>query len=446
MAESPALLSTSFEQLYREHIQYLQDSYGRALGEHEFDALIIHSGQAGLQSLFDDQYWPFKPTPAFAHWLPLRKQDVALIVTPGQKPRLLSSVAEDFWEGEPEPESHLFWRSFESIKLSDPAQVGDHVPSGRVAFMGNSPTLADRYGVSAEAINPASLADALDSVRARKTDYERECIAEANRRAARGHIALADAFAHSDRSELQLHLLYLATTSQDDAETPYKNIVAMDEHAAVLHHVNYRRTPPVGRSQSLLIDAGATCLGYASDITRTATKGPDSAPFAALIAAMEKLQADVVARIEPGMAYEALHDLAHARLAEVLRDLGLSSASADELIDSGATRTFFPHGLGHSLGIQVHDVGMKRTKPRTDNPFLRNTSAITVDQVFTIEPGCYFIPALMDKLRSEPVAERIDWNLIEHLSHFGGVRIEDNIAVVEGGTVNITRDNWPASP
>lgn len=424
----------------------MQTAYEQVLSDSDFDALVIHSGRAELKSRFDDQYWPFQPTPAFAHWLPMQQPDVALLLQPGATPRLLVPAVEDFWEGQSEPESNHFWDSFEKISLGNTNSLRGHVPDRRVAFIGNSPMAGRECGLSTEAINPTALTDALDATRICKTAYERECIAEANRRAALGHRALADAFARSEQSELQLHLLYLATTSQDDAETPYKNIVAMDEHAAVLHHVNYRRTAPVGSSHSLLVDAGATCLGYASDITRTATKGGESAAFAALIAAIERLQAEVIARIEPGLPYERLHDIAHELLAKALCDLEIARASVDELLASGATRAFFPHGLGHSLGIQVHDVGMKRTAPREDNPFLRNTSTIAVGQVFTIEPGCYFIPALMDKLRAEPVAAHIDWDLVQRLSHFGGVRIEDNIAVVEGGTVNMTRDNWPASP
>lgn len=446
MAVFEAPVRLSFEQLYQQHIKYVQTAYERAIAAARFDAMVIHSGRAVLKSRFDDQHWPFRPTPTFAHWLPLCKPDVALLVQPGRKPVLLSPVGQDYWEGEREPESYLFRDVFECIELSDMNSVRAHLPGGRVAFVGNSPNAAEGYGLGAEAINPTTLVAALAHVRARKTAYERECIAEANRRAARGHRALQEAFAAGGQSELQLHLLYLATTLQDGAETPYKNIVALDEHAAVLHHVHYGRVAPVGTSQSLLVDAGATCLGYASDITRTAARGSEAAPFQTLIEAVDKLQAKVIARITPGTSFESLHDAAHELLAGALRDLGIASASAEELVASGATRAFFPHGLGHSLGIQVHDVGMKPAAPRADNPFLRNTSTIADGQVFTIEPGCYFIPALMDKLRTEPVAARIDWSLVDRLSRFGGVRIEDNIAIVDGGTVNITRDNWSASP
>jgi Xaa-Pro dipeptidase len=109
------------------------------------------------------------------------------------------------------------------------------------------------------------------------------------------------------------------------------------------------------------------------------------------------------------------------------------------------TRALYPHGLGHSLGVVVHDVGMKPRPPRADNPFLRNTSVIEVGQVFTIEPGCYFIPALLAPLRTDDRAALVDWTLVDELAPFGGIRIEDNVAVTASGPVNLTRRAFAAT-
>lgn len=440
----------TLEALYLEHVAHLQESYAQALAHTGFDALVIHSGQARLANDFDDRYWPLQPTPAFTHWSPWREPDVYLLIVPGGAPAFIYRTTQDYWESAAEPESHHFWNSFEHRELTGDGQIGAAVrgflPGGRVAFIGESRQAAAGISISDDAINPSELIRQLDRIRARKTEYERTCMAEANRRASAGHRAVAQAFAHGEHSELKLHLLYLERTLQDDSETPYKNIVALDEHAAVLHHVNYSRSLPVGASHSLLLDAGATCLGYASDITRTMAKGPGSRVFAELIARMEGLQAEIIRRVRPGLEYESLHDQAHELLAPILRDLGIARASEEELVASGATRAFFPHGLGHSLGIQVHDVGCRPTEPRPENRFLRNTSLIFVGHVFTIEPGCYFIPQLLDELREKPVAAQIDWALVGDLARFGGVRIEDNIAVTDAGTINLTRDNWAGKP
>ena len=450
--QSPRFAAETIGELYTQHIATLQDGYSDALATTGFDAVVIHSGLPARQSVFDDQDWPHKPTPAFAHWLPLGKADCAVLVQPGKRPALLTVATEDFWESEAEPEGDHFWSAFDEVEQADPTAF--RLPAGRVAFIGEAAERAGQWGVAEDGVNPPALLAALDQVRACKTDYERACIGEANRRAGLGHAAVLEAFVDGDHAELDLHLLYLRVTRQDDSQTPYKNIVAIDENAAVLHHVRYGARSPVqgARSQgtrSLLIDAGATCMGYASDITRTALKGQSSEAsgrFAALIRGVEELQAEICRRIEPGMEYEALHDQSHELLAEVLRDIGVATASAEELVASGATRCFFPHGLGHSLGLQVHDVGCRLREPRSDNPFLRNTTVIAPGQVFTIEPGCYFIDSLMNKLRELPVASEIDWTMVDALSHFGGVRIEDNIAVLDGRTSNLTRDNWPDTP
>jgi len=142
------------------------------------------------------------------------------------------------------------------------------------------------------------------------------------------------------------------------------------------------------------------------------------------------------------MPYEDLHDDSHRLLADVLRESGLAKGSAAELVDRGITRAFLPHGLGHSLGVVTHDVGMKLRPPRPENKFLRNTSTIEVGQVFTIEPGLYFIEGLLKELRGSDRERLVDWKLVGELAPFGGIRIEDNVAVTAGGNRNLTREAY----
>ena len=273
-----------------------------------------------------------------------------------------------------------------------------------------------------------------------KTPYEVECLAEANRRAARGHEELRRLFQDADKSELELHLAFLGATRQDDAETPYKNIVALGKHAATLHHVSYaKRAEP---AQSLLVDAGACFAGYCSDITRTWVKGAGAAAsaFAQLVAGVEAMQQRLCGQVRVGMPYEQLHDESHRQVADILREAGISRLPADELVSRGITRAFYPHGLGHSLGLQCHDVGCALRPPREDNPFLRNTTEIAPRQVFTIEPGLYFIEALLAPLRKSP---DVDWKLVDALAAFGGIRIEDDVVVQDRGIRNLTREVLP---
>jgi Xaa-Pro dipeptidase len=428
------------EALYPAHVAHLERAYGDAITAAGYDALVIASGRATEKNRFDDQHWPLSPTPAFLHWLPLVEADAYLVIVPGARPVLVRTVVDDFWEAPPQPEADFFWPAFAVIEAR-PDEVARHLPAGKVAFVSR-----DNVALTGE-LNPPALVAALDRTRTRKTAYELDCLAAATARAVRGHRRAAELFAAGDPSELQLHLAYLAAIDQDDTDAPYKGIVALGEHAAILHWVSYQRRPSGRPETSFLLDAGARVLGYGSDITRTHVRGKGAAArkFAELVARIDRVQEDVCARIEVGMEYEALHDHAHVLLAGALRDVGLSTASADELVARGVTRALFPHGLGHSLGVVVHDVGMKPRAPRADNPFLRNTSAIEVGQVFTVEPGCYFIPALLDPLRADDRRVMLDWPLVDELAPFGGIRIEDDVVIGATGVVNLTRQAFAAA-
>jgi Xaa-Pro dipeptidase len=418
--------------LHRAHVGQVSQRVADALEKCGFTALTVHSGTPVKRTDADDQYWPLRPTPHFQHWLPLAEPGCLLIVVPGRKPVLVRPQQQSFWEAPAPPETDHFWDSFEVV------DAAPDLPAGRVAFVGDDATAAAALKI--RNVNPPELVRALDALRVHKTAYEVECLAEANRRAARGHEELRRLFNDADLSELELHLAFLGATRQDDAETPYKNIVALGRHAATLHHVSYaKRAQP---AQSLLVDAGASFAGYGSDITRTWVKGGGAAAsaFAQLVAGMEAMQQRLCAEVRVGMPYEQLHDESHRQVAGILRDVGISRLPADELVTRGITRAFYPHGLGHSLGLQCHDVGCALRPPREDNPYLRNTTEIEPGQVFTIEPGLYFIEALLAPLRKSP---DIDWKLVDALSAFGGIRIEDDVVVQPQGIRNLTREVLP---
>jgi Xaa-Pro dipeptidase len=425
---------------YPAHLHHLQAGTEAALAANGFDAAILCSGAAASKNKFDDQSWPLSPTPAFAHWCPLFEADAYVIVRPGKRPALVRTVVDDYWETQAPPESDHFWSEFEVVEVK-PGLAGDALPGGKVAVItrdaGTSPP---------GTVNPPALIAALDVLRTRKTPYEIECQAEASRRAARGHKRAAEDFQHGTPSELDLQLAYLWASEQDDSWAPYKNIVALGAHAAILHYVAYTRERVVGDT-SFLIDAGARCLGYGSDITRTYVRGTGAGArrFSELLAHVEALQQEIIRRIVPGMPYEDLHDETHRLLAAALRELEIGRGSVEELVDRGITRALFPHGLGHSLGVVTHDVGMKLRPPRPDNKFLRNTSTIEAGQVFTIEPGIYVIDGLVGPLRADARGALVDWAAIDELRPFGGIRIEDNVVVETHGTRNLTREAFAAA-
>jgi Xaa-Pro dipeptidase len=438
--------SRALDELYTHHIADLQHRFAGVLGRQGWDGVAIHSGSLVKRSTYDDQTWPLRPCPHFAHWLALAEPDALLVVRPGRRPVLLRPRATSFWEKTAPPESDAFSSAMDVV-FADPPRTTAHVGAGRVAFVGEHSGSAARWGIPQEYACPPRLISALDELRTIKTPYEIACLVEANRRARAGHEALRAAFAAGDDSELDLHLLFLRATAQDDWETPYKNIVAIGTNAATLHHVAYGRTAPGRQAGSLLVDAGATCAGYGSDITRTWARGPGAAvgAFAHLVTEVEGMQRQLCAAVRVGTPYEQLHDESHRLVGAVLREVGLVAASVEEIVASGVSRAFYPHGLGHSLGLQTHDVGCSVRLARPDNPFLRNTSDVTVGQVFTIEPGIYFIDPLLSALRARPAGKLVDWGLVDALAPLGGVRIEDDIHVVGGDAVvrNLTREHLP---
>jgi Xaa-Pro dipeptidase len=423
----------TLDRLYLDHIADLERRTARVLAEQGWDAVVIESGAAPKRSRFDDQYWPLRPCPHFAHWVPLAEADCAVVLRAGARAKLVRVAQASFWERAAPPESRAFEEALDVVVAKTTEEAKQHFGGGRVAFVGEGRE------------SPADLVKALDALRTTKTPYEVACLAEANRRAKAGHEALREAFRGGDASELDLHLLYLKATAQDDGETPYKNIVALGENAATLHHVAYGRTARAREAESLLVDAGATCRGYGADVTRTWTKGTGAtaSAFGELVAGVDAMQKRLCAAIAVGMPYEQLHDESHRQVGVLLREIGLVRASADEAVASGVTRAFYPHGLGHSLGIQTHDVGCGLRAPRADNPFLRNTTDVAVGQVFTIEPGVYFIDALLAELRAKPEGQIVDWTVVEALAPLGGVRIEDDVFVEEQAVRNLTREQLP---
>jgi len=425
----------SYAATYPQHLSVLQHGYEAALAAHGYDAAILCSGAAAMKNRFDDQAWPLSPTPAFAHWCPLVEADAYVIVRPGQRPTLIRTVADDFWEAPAPAESDHFWAAFDLVEVA-PGHAGDALPGGKVAVI-----TRDQGTAPPGEVNPHGFLTAIDLLRTRKSAYEIECLVEATARAVRGHRRTAERFASGTPSELELHLAYLEASEQDDATTPYKNIVALGAHTAILHYVAYTRDQVSGET-SLLVDAGAKVLGYGSDITRTYVRGSGAAAkrFGELLARLDVVQQEICRRIRPGLPYEELHDDAHRLLAVALRELGIGRGTADELVDRGVTRALFPHGLGHSLGITVHDCGMKPRPPRPENKFLRNTSVIEPGQVFTIEPGLYVIDALLAPLQADDRRALLDWAAIADLRAFGGIRIEDNVVVEANGIRNLTRE------
>ena len=434
-------MPTTEDLLYARHIEQRREQVETLLSERGFDALLIHSGRP-QNRLFDDQHPPFRANAPFVAMLPLPfAVDALLEFRVGRKPRLWYCQPEDFWHLPPADPASWWAEHFEIERIASPDVWYGQFRNERALAAIGDPGVLGGLGERV-ALNPAAVMHGLAEARTRKTAWERDCLGRANRRAAAAHLAAATAFRHG-ASELDIQLAYLKAVAQDQDEQPYHGIVALNEHAAVLHYQHRGVTPPP-ESRSFLLDAGADEHGYASDITRTWTL-PAQADFAALVNEMDALQQRLCDAMRPGTSFVDLHRQAHLGVAEILQQSGLVDMSPEAQLEAGVSAYFLPHGLGHFLGVQVHDVNGQvdadgsALPPPDAYPFLRLTRTLEPGHVVTVEPGLYFIPMLLDQLRESAYGRRIDWAQVESLKPCGGIRIEDNVLVSEGDPVNLTR-------
>ncbi len=430
--------------LYRDHLATIKARCDAALAKGGFEHLIV---AAGVQkyAFLDDRTYPFRPNPHFLHWLPLTEHPHCWLAhTPGKRPVLAYYQPGDYWHLPPAVPSGWWVDELDVRVIRTPEEAAQHLPKGRAAILGEPDAALPGF----EPNNPQAVIDHLHYHRAYKTPYELALMRLSQRRAVPGHLAARDAF-RDGGSELEIHRAYLAATGHSDIDLPYGNIVGLNEHGATLHY-QYQQSEQPNDHRSLLIDAGANYHGYATDITRTWTNGDDR--FDDLVSAVEKEQLALADKVRPGQDYKALHLEAHLRLAGVLQALDIVRMDPADQLAKGVSAAFFPHGLGHLLGLQVHDVagfaksedGGVIAKPE-GHPFLRLTRTLEPGMVVTIEPGLYFVDSLLDQLKAGEHAKAVNWDKVDHLRRFGGVRIEDDVVCTEGEPENLSRDAFAAA-
>ena len=435
-----ATVDKRLTELYPAHFAAIAERFCAALADTGYDAIVIGAG-VEIMRFLDDQPHPFIANPHLVQWLPLNAHpESALIYRPETRPRLIVYQPDDYWYQPPTLPGEPWARHFDIVpagKLDAVHAELNELPE-RTAFIGDPAQW--RHETTDKRNNPDELLKYLHYFRPFKTDYEIECIRQATRLAVPAHRAARAAF-ESGASEYDIWLAFLGACRQTETELPYPAIIAKNRNGAVLHYQHYQRD--TGATNSLLIDAACSAFGYASDITRTYS--PD-AEFAAMITDLDRAQQDIAAAVEPGKPFVEMHDRAHRSIAHLLSDWQLVDGDPDSFIERGITAAFLPHGLGHFLGLQVHEVGGSYADTAGNElarpekyPKLRLVRTLEPGQVLTIEPGIYFIDSLLNKLRSEPAGKDVNWDKLERLHKFGGIRIEDNVVVTKAGGLNMTR-------
>lgn len=433
--------------LYPAHLAVLARRADEALARGGFDHLVVPSGTLHYQ-LFDDRDYPFAVNPQFKAWLPLTGvPDSWIVYTPGKRPQLVFCQPRDYWHAVPDAPSGWWVEHFDIHIVRTPEEALPLLPAQaqRCAILGEAASALGGFVPN----NPAPVIDYLEYHRAFKTPYELALMRQAQVLAVRGHRAAEAAF-REGRSEFDIHMAYCTTVGQDANGLPYGNIVAFDRHAAVLHYTEMQTVRPAS-PHSFLIDAGASRAGYAADITRTYA-ADTAGEFQAMIDAVDAAQIHLGQAVRAGYDYRQLHIDAHLALAAVLHEFGVITVTPEQALASGVSGAFFPHGIGHLLGLQVHDVGGFAASDRggrierpAGHPYLRLTRVLEPGMVVTIEPGIYFVDMLLDEVRKAGHAHMVDWDRVARFRPYGGIRIEDNVVCTEDEPENLTRPVFAAA-
>jgi Xaa-Pro dipeptidase len=429
-------------QLFSQHLGVVESRSAAALASSGYESLLLHSGTPPLLFL-DDHHLPFRAQAPFKVWAPLSDApDSFVFFEPGKKPRLLINQPVDYWHKSPALPDAFWTHAFEIVSCATREAARSALPDdlSRTAFIGAPFPELLSWGPAA--INPEHLITRLDYARAAKTPYEIACLREANVLGGRGHQAAERAF-RAGGSEFEIALEFMRGCGLREQELPYNPIVALNENGAVLHYQFQERRAPA-KIHSLLIDAGAEFCGYASDITRTWSH--HDAEWADIVRRFDGLQQKLCAQVRVGLDWKEFHQASYRAISEFLREIGVINVSADEAIEAALTSVFYPHGIGHLLGLQVHDVGGTQATPDGkqierpyNHPFLRLTRKLEDGFVVTVEPGFYFINQLLDEAKGKPLGKMIEWQRVDQLKAFGGIRIEDDVVATGGTNRNLTR-------
>ncbi|SPQ22486.1 c05755b2-8d79-42ee-8d3b-c0b63000eeb7 [Thermothielavioides terrestris] len=336
-------------------------------------------------------------------------------------------------------------------------------------------------------IDTTRLAPAIGRARVIKSDYEVAMIRRANAVSSYAHRAVLRHLKRAHNERVLEAVFVGLCTSEGARRQAYPVIAASGINASTLHYSN--NNEPLAGRQLVVLDAGAEWKCYASDITRTfPVSGAFSAEAAAIYRIVERMQAECIRRVRPGVAFASLHVLACVIAAAGLLRLGiLRGGTLEEIMRAGTVAAFFPHGLGHHVGLEVHDVSggaglllpaaaildpkpkrRELTTPGTRCPPGRVPSpkrqAVTPEMVallytgaawaqkpsareslepnmvVTIEPGIYFCREYLESLfLHHPIHSKfINTAALEKYWDVGGVRIEDDILVTQDGYENLT--------
>ena len=313
-------------------------------------------------------------------------------------------------------------------------------------------------------INITALFPALTKARITKSLAEIEVMRYSSYIASEAHVeTMKSAYVGMMEFELEAKFRYEIYSKGGCRNCAYTSICACGPNAAVLHygHAGAPNDRQLGINDLALLDQGAEYHGYVSDITCSYPVNDDKCfnnQQKIVYTAVLEAQIAVMRAIRPGASWTDMHLIAYRAILSILRENNLVIGDLDTMIDADIGAVFMPHGLGHLIGCDTHDVGGYLNVPdastsendytspeRSSRPglkSLRTARILEAGMVLTNEPGCYFIDTLLDEAKNNVNKNKyLNFDIIDTYRGIGGVRLEDVVVVVDPSTINTTEDD-----
>ena len=421
------------------------------------DGVLVLLGNDPAPMNYPGNLYPFRQDGSFRYYTGLDTPRLALSIDTASGAATLfgrdATMEDRIWDGE--VDSLATRAQSAGIEHTDsPDALAEAVQAARSAgrtvhvlppYRGDQRLrLAEVLGVAPSEVQASeALIDAVIAQRLVKTDAEVAEIEIALEIAAEMHLT-AMWMAQPGTSEFEV-AAQMAAVAAGYGSHPSFPIILTTRGEVPHHHASAHFLQD---GDLLLHDAGCVApgSGYCSDITRVSPVGGTFTPRQrAIYDVVLDAQTSAIERCAPGVSFRDVHDLASHRIAVGLTDIGLLRGAPEDIVQAGAHAAFFHHGLGHPMGLDVHDmeglgedrVGYADEATRSDQfgtSYLRFGRALQLGHVMTVEPGVYFNAALIEQWKAEKRhAEFVNYDEAERWIGFGGVRLEDDILITEHG-------------
>ena len=426
-----------------------RDTLKKALGKGV--VLILGNDESSIN--FKDNWYPFRQDSTFLYYFGLNIPGLTALIDIDNDREIIFgnelSIDDIVWTG-PQPSLAELAEKVAVKEVLPTSKISDHVNSATLYLPVYRPEHAvklsnwtGRSVADASSAYSVSLIKAIAGQRSVKSAEELEEINRAATITSDMHLAVMKA-AQPGMKEHELVGVAMRTAAEHNVSLSFPPIMTIN--GSILHNHYYGNTLKEG--QMLLFDGGTESpKHYAGDMTRTF---PVGARFderqRALYDIVQEAHSAAVEALKPGAVFRDIHLLAAAKLVEGLKEVGIMKGNVEDAVNAGAHTMFFQCGLGHMMGLDVHDmenygeqyIGYTDTLVKSKDfglKSLRLGKAVDKGYVVTIEPGIYIIPELIDMFKAEnKYADFIDYNELESYRDFGGIRIEDDYVITENGS------------